>query len=192
MPASLALLAGCSYLGTARSFDPTELGREPGWVRVGEVPEVRQEGTEDCGAAALAMLLQRWGVREDRSAVLAACPLVDGGIRAGDLRDYARSKGLSAFLFRGRVEDFERELPRGRPLIVGMVKPYIVGGMPHYEVVVAWHPQRKIVVTLDPASGWRQNDWEGFLKEWEPAGQPILLVFRGGPGGSEASKSGGH
>ena len=172
-------LTGCSYLGSAKSFEAADLRREPGWVAVRGVSEIRQESTEDCGAAALAMIFSWWGVHEDGKEVLAACPPVEGGIRAADLREHAKSKGLSAYVFRGQTEDFERELNRGRPLIVGMVKPFISGGRTHYEVVVAWHPQKKIVVTLDPAAGWRQNGLDGFLREWAPAGRLTLLVFRG-------------
>lgn len=188
--AALALLTGCSYLGTARGFDADEFGHDPNWVAVEGVPEIRQESAEDCGAAALAMVLQRWGVREDREAVLAACPPVRGGIRAADLRAHARSKGLSAYLFHGRVEDFERELNLGRPLIVGMVKPHVRGRRHHYEVVVAWHPRKRIVVTLDPAAGWRQNELEGFLEEWESAGRLTLLVFEGPEGDRGISEMG--
>jgi len=176
----IALFAtGCSYLGSAKSFEAADLRREPGWIAVRGVTEIRQESTEDCGAAALAMVFSWWGVRENGRDVLAACPPVEGGIRAADLREHAKAKGLSAYLFHGQTEDFERELKRGRPLIVGMVKPHVSGGRTHYEVVVAWHPDKQIVVTLDPAAGWRQNALEGFLREWEPAGRLTLLVFRG-------------
>jgi ABC-type bacteriocin/lantibiotic exporter with double-glycine peptidase domain len=185
------LLTGCSYLGTAKSFDAADLRRDEGWVAVRGVTEIRQESTEDCGAAALAMVFSWWGVHEDRAAVLAACPPGEEGIRAAELRAHAKSRGLSAYVFEGRTEDFERELKRGRPLIVGMVKPFVSGGRTHYEVVVAWHPRKKIVVTLDPAAGWRQNDLEGFRREWEPAGRLTLLVFRDPDGGSETSKSAG-
>jgi len=187
-----ALLAtGCSYLGSAKGFEAADLRREPGWIYVGGVTEIRQESTRDCGAAALAMVFSWWGVRENLAAVLEACPPGEKGISAADLRAHAKSRGLMAYVFEGRTEDLERELKRGRPLIVGMVKPFITGGFTHYEVVVAWHPAKRIVVTLDPAAGWRQNDLEGFLREWEPAGRLTLLVFRDPAVGLEPSKSAG-
>jgi hypothetical protein len=33
-----------------------------------------------------------------------------------------------------------------------------------------------VVVTLDPAEGWRQNSLDGFLKEWKPSGRLALVV----------------
>ncbi|HKS16388.1 MAG TPA: cysteine peptidase family C39 domain-containing protein [Planctomycetota bacterium] len=177
--AASALLAGCGYLGTAKTFDASDLRHEEGWVAVRGVTEIRQASTTDCGAAALAMVFSWWGVREDLSDVLAACPPGPEGIKAAALRAHAKAKGLSAYAFEGKTEDLERELKRGRPLIVGMVKPYaLTGGATHYEVVVAWHPEKKVVVTLDPAAGWRQNGLDGFLREWDPAGRLVLLVFR--------------
>jgi hypothetical protein len=54
------LASGC-YLGSARSTTPAELASEGGWEVIETVPEVRQLAHEDCGAAALAMVLNYWG-----------------------------------------------------------------------------------------------------------------------------------
>ena len=43
----MILVAGCSYLGQAREFDPSVLNRESGWVAVRTVAPVRQEAEED-------------------------------------------------------------------------------------------------------------------------------------------------
>lgn len=53
--------------------------------------------------------------------------------------------------------------------------------MSHYEVVVGFHRRKRILLTLDPAHGWRQNSIDGFLNEWEPA-TGLLLVFMGKAG----------
>jgi ABC-type bacteriocin/lantibiotic exporter with double-glycine peptidase domain len=178
-----ALLCGCGYLGTATAFPLEELDREPGWLAVRGVSPVRQETDEDCGAAALSMVLAYWGDGSDRAAIAEACrPEAGSGIRAGDLRDFARGRGLRAWLIRGRVDDLERELSRGRPVVVGVVKPYRTGGMRHYEVVTALHRERARVVTFDPARGWTVNSLEGFLAEWEPASRLLLIVYRGAEG----------
>ncbi len=171
--------AGCSYLGTAEGFDPADLDRESGWIAVKQVPLLLQEAEEDCGAAALAMALRHWQVPISLEEVVRACPPEPGrGIKAGVLRDYAHSKGLRAFLFHGRLADFERELSQGRPVIVGLVKPYVNGGLTHFEVVVGIHPEKEMVVTLDPARGWARNDYSGFLAEWDPASHLTLAILR--------------
>ena len=47
---------------------------------------------------------------------------------------------------------------------------------PHYEVVVAIHVGQRIVVTLDPAEGYRQNSFDGFVAEWKPAARLTLVA----------------
>jgi hypothetical protein len=43
--------------------------------------------------------------------------------------------------------------------------------------VVAIHPGLRKVVTLDPAAGWRENSYEGFVAEWQPAKRTTLVVL---------------
>jgi ABC-type bacteriocin/lantibiotic exporter with double-glycine peptidase domain len=171
--------AGCSYLGTAEDADPAELHREDGWIAVRDVPVVLQESEEDCGAAVLTMALAHWRMAVSLDTVTRSCPPKPGeGIKAGALRDYARALGFQAFLFHGTFSDFEKELAQGRPVVVGLVKPHVNGGLTHFELVVGLHPEKKIVVTLDPARGWRRNGYEGFLSEWEPAGRLTLVLLK--------------
>lgn len=177
LPLSLGL--GCGYRGSARAFDAGEFDRTPGWVAVRSVPLVRQEAEEDCGAAAIAMVLRHWDRDPDRARILAACPLDPGkGILARDLRDYARTQGLRAYLIHGELQDLAFELGRGRPLIVGLIKAFSSGNRSHYEVVVGYHPESREVVTLDPAGGWRRNSAEGFLREWDPGRRVTIVIFR--------------
>jgi ABC-type bacteriocin/lantibiotic exporter with double-glycine peptidase domain len=173
------VLAGCAYTGTATDFDPAILRTESGWLAVPDVPLVRQETREDCGAAALAMVLAYWKEPASLDEIRSECaPVPERGIKAGDLRQFARKKGLHAFLFHGQTQDLVHELEQRRPILIGLVKPYVTGSFTHYEVVAGLHPERRIVVTLDPARGWRQNSIEGFLAEWEPAGRPTFVMFR--------------
>jgi ABC-type bacteriocin/lantibiotic exporter with double-glycine peptidase domain len=177
--------AGCSYLGTAERFDPADLEREPGWIRVDGVPVVLQREQEDCGAAALAMAFAFWRVPATLEDVARDCPPEPGqGIKAGTLRDYARRKGLQAFLIKGTFTDVHKELSRGRPLLVGLVKPYVNGGLTHFELIVGLNAEKKEVATLDPARGWRKNGFEGFLTEWEPSGRLTLVLL--GPRGASS------
>ena len=174
--------AGCSYLGTAENADPAEFKREDGWIVVRDVPVVLQEAEEDCGAATMAMALAHWRVPASLETVARDCPPKPGeGIKAGALRDYARSRGFHSFLFHGTWTDFEKELSQGRPVVVGLVKPHVDGSLTHFELVVGLHPEKKIVVTLDPARGWRRNDFAGFLAEWEPAGRLTLVMMKPDP-----------
>jgi ABC-type bacteriocin/lantibiotic exporter with double-glycine peptidase domain len=178
----LTLSAGCTYLGSARNFNPEDLDHDSGWLAVRTVVPVRQEGPQECGVATLQMLLEYWNNPVERDIVLQACPTKEGvGIRARDMRDFARSFGLQAYLIHGDWTDFEAELSLGHPVAVGMIKPYVTGAFSHYEIVVAIHQETKDIVTIDPASGWRRNSSEGFRKEWDPAGRLTLIVYQGPP-----------
>jgi ABC-type bacteriocin/lantibiotic exporter with double-glycine peptidase domain len=179
--ALLSALAGCAglgYAGSATSFDPAAFERDDAWIVAPGVPYVAQERREDCGVAALSMVLDYWGVAATREEIERACPLAPGaGARAGDLRDFARAKGLHAFLVPGRIEDLEHELALHRPAVVGLFKPQLRAALSHFEVVVAVNPRDRKVVTLDPARGFQQNSFEGFLQEWVPAGSPLLVCL---------------
>lgn len=175
-----AAASGCmtvsTYAGSARPFDPKELEREAGWLAVRDVPVVRQKSEIDCGAAAIAMVVTYW-TSEPSAGVLAELrPVRPPGLEAGRLRDVARGRDLAAYLVSGQLVDLERELGAGRPVLVGLVKPQASGALTHYEVVVGFHRQKRLVVTLDPAEGWRQNDLAAFLEEWKPAANLALVV----------------
>jgi len=171
-------VSGCTSVGSARAFDPADLDEGSGWVAVRGVPVGRQAGEADSGIAALGMIFGYWGLEDwSLERIERACPVIAGrGTRARDLRSCARDAGLEAHLIHGSWEDLLRELRAGRPVIVGLLQSYRSGKDPHYEVLVALHPADRLVVTLDPHRGWRQNSAHGFLTEWEGTTE-LLLVF---------------
>lgn len=177
--AVILLASACStYQGTARDFDCAELERRTGWLAVPAVEFVGQDGPEDCGIAATATVLRYWQLPGDVATIAAACPPQPGrGVQAGALRDHLRQQGLAAFVIRGTLADLEREVSKRRPVVVGLSKPHRGGPRTHYEVVVALHPRERLVVTLDPAHGWRANSFAGFGAEWCAAGHPCLVAF---------------
>lgn len=175
---ALALAAaGCSsYSGKARDFSPARLSSEPGWLALRGVPFERQLEEADCGAAAIAMVIAYWTGGQPRAIAGALRPAPERGIAAGRMRDLARGRGLAAFIVRGEMADLEREVAAGRPVVVGLVKPHGKRVLTHYEVVVGLHRGRKLVVTLDPARGWRENAVDAFLQEWAPSKRLALVV----------------
>ncbi len=205
---ALVGVSGCaSTAGHSRAFDPDQLDPPAGWLVATPVALVAQEGSKDCGAAALAMVVGRWGVQLTLGeAVLAleasgkAAPGAGsaggggaggeagggagggaGGARLGDLRDLARSLGLKAFAISADRATLLHELGAGRPVIVGLHVPGGPGeARSHYEVVVGAQPADGRFVTLDPASGWRVRDWTGLDDAWRPAGRPALVVLGAG------------
>jgi ABC-type bacteriocin/lantibiotic exporter with double-glycine peptidase domain len=171
-------LGGC-YHGSARSISPADLRRDPNWVVVEGVPLVKQSAERDCGAAALAMMLGKWGPPFSSSSaeILKTVPMDPAhGIAAGTLRDFARRRGLRAFLISGEIEDLTREVGLGRPVLVGLVQVYGDKAYTHYEVVVGINARAHRVLMFDPGRGPREDGFEGFATEWTRAGRLAIVV----------------
>jgi ABC-type bacteriocin/lantibiotic exporter with double-glycine peptidase domain len=162
-----ALLGGCYR--DARPFTPASFDREPGWIAVASVPVIRQREIRDCGAAAAAMLLGYWGVPATQDGVRAASGASpDNGLRADFLRAHLREHGLQAFLFEGSFADLERELTRGRPVLVGVITTIANVSYSHYLIVVGVNRAREQIVVIDPADGVNVYSFGGFMRRWLP------------------------
>jgi predicted double-glycine peptidase len=169
-------------MGGATTLPQKDLQEEPGWVAVRGVQPLRQKDDHDCGPTALSMVLNYWQPERAREP-LTNLP-AERQASAGELRDAARSRGLSAFVVEGEPEDLVHELEQGRPVIVGVAKPTTEDAVAHYEVLVGMHRASRRVATYDPAAGVRQNTFGGFLMEWQAAGR-VLLVIMPKAGGQE-------
>ena len=175
---ALALASGC-YRGAARPTTAAQLTKERGWLTLSGVPEIAQRGEHDCGAAAAAMLLGYWGMPTGQGAIRAASAApAEDALTAGFLRAYLRDRGLQMFLIQGTLPDLERELAAGRPVLVGVLKPYSNKTYAHYLVVVGVNHAAQELAVIDPADGWRGYSFAGFTQEWTGA-QSLALV--GGP-----------
>lgn len=173
------VFAGCSIPGPEAPFDPGELEQDYGWLAVRDLPVFRQKEDSNCGTAGLEMILSYWMVPPSPGELVESFPAASTeGVKARELRDFARARELLSFLYRGQWDDLEYELGEGHPVLVGLVKPSVSGPLAHYEVVVAVHPELRKVVTLDPCTGWRQNSYDEFWREWEAAGFLTLVFFR--------------
>lgn len=169
-----ALCSGClAYTGSAREVTPNLWQAERGWIAVDDVPLLKQRAEYDCGPTALAMVVGYW--HPDSPAAPPASSS-DRRFTAEQLRDRARALGLASEVVEGDLRDIKFELSNRRPVIVGVAKPTADGPVAHYLVVVAIHPDTQRIITLDPADGWRQNSYEGFLREWVPSGRLLLVV----------------
>src|SRR5262249_25595108 len=96
------------------------------------------------------------------------------GIQAGWLRDYLRAHGVVAFLVHGTVDDLRASLAAGRPVLVGLAHPD--HQHPHYEVVAAINLARGVVVTIDPAHGWRERGTDEFAAAWDASQRLTIIV----------------
>jgi Papain-like cysteine protease AvrRpt2 len=177
--AAILIAAGCGHGGsvTGALVRPEA---DPAWIFVAGVPFVHQQAEMDCGAAALAMALGRGGRptrAEDISALVPAEQ--DKGMFAGHLRDLARRRGFEAYLISGTLGDLRTEIERGHPVVVGLVKEVDRRRFSHYELVVGLRRDETRIMTMDPASGAREQAVSTFLVEWAGSAQAALVVWRG-------------
>lgn len=141
-------------------------------------PRVMQQADNDCGAAALTAVLDFWGRPTTPQAVVEGAGRVGKRMRASDIEGYARKQGLSSYVFFGTMTDLVYELRRGRPVIVGLGKPYQGDkAVAHYEVVVGYEPTQKRVLLLDPGRGWQLDTLDGFAKEWATSKGVTVVAF---------------
>jgi ABC-type bacteriocin/lantibiotic exporter with double-glycine peptidase domain len=178
--APAGLVGGCASAAEGNRFDPRLLQEEEGWIRAPGVPVILQEGDADCGAAALSMILASWGAPGFPEECLPSRSAPSQGIPAARLREIALSRGLRAYLLKGEAGDLEAQLGQERPVLVGVAREGPHGLARHYLVIVALHPRRGLIVSLDPAAGWRVEPFPDFLATWTRAGRLMLLVFRAG------------
>ena len=94
-----------------------------------------------------------------------------------ELKEYVQRRGLDAYVLEGNIADVVSELRNGHPVIVGVAKRYEQRLLAHYEVVVGVRPSSNAILTLDPAHGWRRNDLDAFMGEWEPTRRVLIVVF---------------
>lgn len=92
------------------------------------------------------------------------------------MRDFARQKGLRAFLIKGELADLVNEVGLNRPVLVGLVQRYGDRALSHYEVVAGINQTTRRVLLLDPAHGLREDGFDGFAAEWDAAGRPTLVI----------------
>jgi ABC-type bacteriocin/lantibiotic exporter with double-glycine peptidase domain len=139
---------------------------------------VPQSGDADCGPAALAMTLARWGAHPSSSA-WPPRPVEApgrGGVTAGALRDEARRAGFQSYVFEGTFQDLAAEIGAGRPVVVGLVRLERGVRTPHFAVVVGYEPRRGRWLVADPALGVQDVAAGAFGAEWGRAGWVTLVV----------------
>jgi ABC-type bacteriocin/lantibiotic exporter with double-glycine peptidase domain len=175
----LGLVAvGCGH-GRVDDAALVRAGSDPAWIIVPGVPFIPQEGEADCGAAALAMALAKGGRPSPVRDITSVVPREQTpGMFAGQLRDVARRDGFEAYLISGSLADLETEIGRSHPVVVGLVKVVNDRRFSHYELVIGLRRDGTQIMTMDPASGPRQQAVTTFLVEWGGSSRAALVVWR--------------
>jgi ABC-type bacteriocin/lantibiotic exporter with double-glycine peptidase domain len=131
---------------------------------------VRQMQAAECGAAALAMVLDYHGRRVPLAELREPCRVSRDGANAANIVSTARRYGLVARGLRAEPDKLR-----------GLAKPAIVFWDHHHFLVVEAVQERfgrKRVLINDPANGRGVLDWEEFRRGYTG----VVLTFEPGPG----------
>jgi ABC-type bacteriocin/lantibiotic exporter with double-glycine peptidase domain len=170
--AAVALLL--SLCAAAFATDPPD-----SWI---DIPFV-QQGRNGCGPASIAMVMQYWQARSVRSSSRNVAEIVrvlqpdpKQGVRASAMVHYFEQNEYRAFAFSGAWADLEREVAKGRPVIVAL-KPD-KGNSLHYVVIAGVNNNERVVLLNDPAQRkLLKEDRAQFEQEWKVTGFWTLLAL---------------
>ena len=147
------------------------------------VPYVKQQ-KDGCGAASIAMVMEYWQRQEgwptrtnaESTHILRALYSDTAhGIYASSMVRYLRQNGYRTFAFAGQWTDLERELEKGRPLIVAL-KPDASRAL-HYVVVAGVDDPQQLVLVNDPAQRkLLKEERSRFEHEWQATHDWTLLA----------------
>ena len=172
---SLASFVLCASLGA-------DSGGEPGlWL---DVPFVRQ-AKNLCGAASVSMILQYWHKASPTGGSIEVPSFPDiaealrssesKGVFGSQMKAYLASLGYQVYVFKGRWEDIETHIAKGRPLIAALGSR---GALDHYVVVTGWNDPENVVLVNDPAQRkLLKLDRKNFQKSWEQTSRWTLLAL---------------
>jgi ABC-type bacteriocin/lantibiotic exporter with double-glycine peptidase domain len=182
------LVAGCGH--ASRGPSPADVRTSKDWVVAPHVELIPQRGENDCGPAALDIMLTRWGARTSAVRIgqeqVAGVP-DQGGVTAGELRNEARQLGFESFVFRGGFDDLSLELGGGRPVLVGLVREDRGKRSAHFVVVVGHDRGQAQWLVADPAEGWQVMPVDELRRQWSAADWVTLVLF---PSKAETSTAG--
>lgn len=149
-----------------------------------DVPFVKQNNKDGCGAASVAMVIQYWRRQEGGSGDLPGAAEIERALPSGTahgtyasaIERYFRRNGYQVFAFRAEWADLKQHIEKGRPLIVAL-KPG-AGRPNHYLVVAGVDWEHGFVFVNDPAERkLLKRDRATFEREWDAVGRWTLLAI---------------
>jgi ABC-type bacteriocin/lantibiotic exporter with double-glycine peptidase domain len=169
-------LAGCAAgPHPTRSPHPTD-------VRL-DVPLVTQQDPNQCGLAALSMVVGYYDrkLSEQQQLELLALTARQGALTGENLAQALRGDGYYVAVFRGGADDsmtgLRHHLSRGRPLIVMLRHPGEGQAGHHYVVVTGHVGASGAWLVADPLAGRRSIDAKAFQTAWDGASRFTILAM---------------
>jgi len=139
---------------------------------IASVPYIKQVGPK-CAAAALAMVLRRFGREVDQEQLFKQLRGRTGGAHAHMLPEAARRHGFEAHPYVGSLADLRRKLAAGAPVVL-FLNPM---GMGHAVVAIGYDEGRGEVILHDPATApFRRVSYARLDRQWSESDRSGIVV----------------
>lgn len=189
-------LGGCAhYITDLNNTENTELKFRLEHIPHINVSYVKQLDAVTCGLAALQSVAQYWGVVLDQSQLFKTRPPknTESGYSLGELSEFATEAGFTAFVIRADQAFLEKQISKGRPLIVALkIKPLLPVNIPnglsglvvkaitpsynHFVVLMGIGNDQ--VAVMDPVQGYYLLNIDEFNEMWKKMSNVVLLAAR--------------
>lgn len=136
-----------------------------------------QWGPDQCGPVSLAEVMNYYGGKNKTTPARISRRIWSKTARGTldiDMPLYPARAGFRAVQYRGSVRDIERNIDRGRPLIVFVDYGFWVYQHGHYMVVVGYDNDGVVVHTGN--TPLLRVPWDKFLGSWRKTGYWTLLI----------------
>lgn len=167
----LCIISGCAFTSDKYSsgfIAPLDT------VKVERVDFFPQDENQ-CGPASLAGVLNFYGVTVTPDEIAADIwHKRNRGTLSLDMVLYARKKGLNARWFSGNIDDIQKAISGGIPLIILLDIGFANIRKYHYIVVVGFCP--KGIIANSGKSREKIISWDKFLNDWNRADQWTLWI----------------
>jgi len=176
----LALPALMSVPGCAgKDFSALRSGIEERGHYIAAVPFYRQE-ENSCGPAALAGVASFWGqqVNVEQIKVKVYLPELRGTLPM-DMERFMREAGFRTSSSSGTLDDLKTQVRKNVPVICLLDLGFSLYRRPHYITVIGFDDASRVIIAHDGVTANNVIGYEKFMKEWDRAGNWMLVVAPG-------------
>ncbi len=166
---------------SGRNFADLQPGLEERGHYIGNVPFYRQEESS-CGPAALASVASFWGRQVSLDQIKASVYVAElRGTLPMDLERYLGEAGFKTTSFAGTIDELKARIRRNVPVICLLDLGFGLYRRPHYVTVIGFDDVKKVIIAHDGLTANKVIGYEKFTKEWERAGNWMLIALPGAP-----------
>ncbi len=140
------------------------------------IPFIPQEESR-CGPAALAMVLQYWGVKVSGEEVARETFLPAlRGVLISDLRAFAERRGFRATSYSSSPDDLRFRISKNEPLILLLDLGRGSYQKPHYILAIGFHEGKGVLIAHSGRNENRVIPFDKLISQWARMNYLALLV----------------